>query len=545
MDLKREGRQLALALVNVDDIVLARELSGSGSSLFSFAGRSLVGTAVMGAGMATRAAMLSAQVATKSALAVAGLAKGRIPGGDVAEQMVYELDQTLSRSGEAASAVASRGVAIGRSDSRPPAEPIFGEAWLGKRLKPGSTPGSVLVDSALDLARLAALPLTVGTATVAQALGSAAGQQVMRSFWQTVSSVADTASGRRADGGTRTERTERSAMLLMVGMTPFMTAAQDIVDFGEALARVSAGDGNMLRSVLATAVERIETSSPRADASRHTPSRLFAALDEPASGSSRAAAIGRAIVEDRGALSRLAVAYTSLVAGLVTSSMQSATTAVRGVGAVETWVRADEASRAAGGTGTPEHCPPAVTELETLVASFYAADPDGRRRGFFVPGTIELALDTVYGYSQRALGREPALARMERLFGAGVRRRLADDCSLRPEILDAGADRDRRLAAVVAQVRREGSARLREARDHAAGRLASLAAFSPDRMVERLGPQRVNERIAILRRFVGMADTANGLDPRTDEERRRQRVLDKFQQWMGAPSGEPEARLPA
>ena len=61
-------------------------------------------------------------------------------------------------------------------------------------------------------------------------------------------------------------------------------------------------------------------------------------------------------------------------------------------------------------------------------------------------------------------------------------------------------------------------------------------------MVERLGPQRVNERIAILQRFVGMADTANGLDPRADENLRRQRVLDKFQEWMAAPPEASEVR---
>src|SRR5687768_12425600 len=151
MDLKHEGRQLALALVNIDDVVLVRELSGSGTNLLSLAGRSVVGTAVIGAGMATRVALLGAQVATKSALAVAGAAKGRIPGAGIAEQMVYELDQSLGRGGETASALASQGVALGKTDGRPPAEPIFGEAWLGKRLRPGATTGTVLVDSALDL----------------------------------------------------------------------------------------------------------------------------------------------------------------------------------------------------------------------------------------------------------------------------------------------------------------------------------------------------------------------------------------------------------
>lgn len=290
----------------------------------------------------------------------------------------------------------------------------------------------------------------------------------------------------------------------------------------------------MLRSVLTTAVERIDGASKRFASDRHTPSHLVAALgDTSGDMSSRVTAIGKAIVEDRGALSRLAVAYTTMIAGLLTASVQSAVGAVRDVGAVEAWVRADEAARAEAGKGTPETCPAAVTQLETLVAAFYSADAEGRRRGYVAPGTIELALDTIFGYSQRALGRELALARMERLFGTSVRARLADDYSLWPEIIDAKAGRDVRLAAVVAGLRREGHARLQAARDHAAERLASLSATSPDRLIERLGPQRVGERIAVLQRFVGMADMANALDPSRSDDARQQRVLAEFEQWIG------------
>jgi hypothetical protein len=197
MDIQREGRQLALAFVNVDDIVFVRVLSSNGISLLSFAGRSLVGSAVVGAGLATRAAVLGAQVATKSALAVASAAKGRIPGAGVAEQMVYELDRNVSRSGEAASFVASQGVAVAQRAAKPPAEPIFGDPWLGKRLKPGSTPNQVLMDSALDLTRLAAMPLTLGTSAVVNALASPAGQPVMQSFWDALSAIVDSV-GRRS-----------------------------------------------------------------------------------------------------------------------------------------------------------------------------------------------------------------------------------------------------------------------------------------------------------------------------------------------------------
>jgi hypothetical protein len=152
-----------------------------------------------------------------------------------------------------------------------------------------------------------------------------------------------------------------------------------------------------------------------------------------------------------------------------------------------------------------------------------------------VPSTIELALDTIFSYSYRALGRDAALARMERLFGSAVRNQLRDDCSLRGEVIDAKIDRDIRIAALVSQLQEEGHARLLQARNHAADRLASLSATSPDRMLERLVPQRIGQRIAILQRFVSMADTANALDPVRQDEARRQRVVGQFDAWLATP----------
>ena len=361
--------------------------------------------------------------------------------------------------------------------------------------------------------------------------------------------ILDTVVSRSGGGGTRTDRSERRAMLLMVGMTPLMTTVQDIVDFGEGLTRASAGDGRQLRELLTTALERIEASAGASDAAERTPSNLISALDETSAEGSRFAALGKAIVEDSGTLSRLAVAYTTLVAGLLTSSLQSAVNGARDVGSIEEWVRADEAAcaLAAGDSGparssvTPNR-PASVKQLETLVAAFYNADADTRRRSFYVPSTIELALDTIFSYSCRALGRQAALARMERLFGAAVRDQLRDDCSLYGEIIDAKSDRDVRIAALVSQLQSAGHERLWEARTHAADRLASLTAASPDRMLERLVPQRIGERIAILRRFVGMADTANALDPVRQDEARRQRVVAQFNEWLATP---PAAAQPS
>jgi hypothetical protein len=543
MDIQREGRQLALAFVNIDDLVFAKELSANGSNLLSFAGRSLVGSAVVSAGLATRAAVFGAQVATKSALAVASMAKGRIPGAGVAEQVVYELDRNVALGGEAASFMASQGVAVARPKPKPPAEPIFGDPWLGKRLRPGSTPNTVLMDSALDLTRLAAMPLTLGASSLLNALTTPAGQQVTQTFWDALSSIVDSV-GRRAS--TRdvptADRSERRAVLVMVGLGTLLAATQDLIELGEALSRASAGDGAQLRAVLTKAIDRIDAAKGRsaAAAAKHTPARLLHALEEKHGGeTTRMTAIGRAILEDSVALSRLAVAYSALVTGLIGSSVQSAVSGALDVDAIEAWVRDDEASRAAGGRGVPEKCPASVKQLETLAAAFSS---DGTGRGSFAPGTIALARDAIFTYSVRALGRELALARMERLFGAAVRERLADDCSLRSEILDAKGDRDRRLAALVSQLRGENGQRLRQARDHAAERLAALTDASVDGVLERLVPQRIADRIAVLQRFIGIADTANALDgmPNADETRRK--VVDRFNEWVtSAPAAQSSA----
>jgi hypothetical protein len=61
-------------------------------------------------------------------------------------------------------------------------------------------------------------------------------------------------------------------------------------------------------------------------------------------------------------------------------------------------------------------------------------------------------------------------------------------------------------------------------------------------MLERFVPQRIGERIAILQRFVGMADTANALDPLRSEEARRQRVAARFTEWMTTPAEASEVQ---
>ena len=533
MTLEQKGREIALAFINLDDIVLARELSGSGLSLLAQAGRSVVGTAVVGGGLATRAAVFGAQLATKSAMAATAAARGIVPGADTAEQMAWELDQRIGGTGQTASAIASRGVQIGKADPGPPTDPILGEVWLGKRLEPGSTWNTVLADSAFDLTRLAAFPITVGVRTVEYAMGSPLGQQVTRSFWESLTSMTDMA--RRASGDTElADRSEKRAMLIALAAVPMWLAMQDAAGLSEGVSRAALGDGRKLRSALHAVLERLEAAAEvhasdgesavvkniraRArNAVEHRPARLLAALDACDSGDPmQAMSIAVATVEDSASLAKLSTLYSDLLSDLSLKSTQAAMSGALDADTTETWVRSDEASRAATGRGTRESCPPAVEQLEAIVAAFAPrADAGGAR--VYSASLIDLARDTVFSYSTRALGRERALARMARLFGTDAADRLRDDCSLAPELVDAGSDRDRRIAELVDALMREGRDRLFQARARAADRLASLTASTEDSLIRGFVPQRTAERVVILQRFLGMADVANALDAAPDE----------------------------
>jgi hypothetical protein len=555
VDLQQKGRQVALEFVNHDDIVLAREFGGGSLEMIAQAGRSLVGTALIGGGIATRAAVLGAQIATKSAMAATAAAKGLVPGADAAEQVVYELDQQVSGGGEAASFVASRGVEIGKAnaDSRVPTDLILGQTWLGKSRDPDATWNTVLADSAVDLTRLAALPLTLGTKTMENVMSSPLGQQITRSVWDSISSVMDTVSSPSNEIETA-DRSEKRAMLVAMVLTPFWLALHDLAGVGEGLSRATLGDGRRLRAALTTILDRLEM--PGAEpafggetrlvkglrdrarrAAQVAPTRLLAVLDEPGKDDpTLVVKIAVAMLEDSANLGKLAVIYSELLGSLSAGSMQTVLSGALDVDEIEAWVRTDEASRAGTGEGTREPCPASLEQLETLLAAVSPADPGERVSGFFSASTLDLARDTVFAYSNRALGREKALARMERLFGKVAAERLRDDVSLRTEIVDASSDRDRRLALIVSDLETHGPARLLEARRHAADRLKSLTANTSDRMIERFVPQRLVERAAILKRFVSMADNANALHGMESDEAARRRALARFDAWMAAPA---------
>ena len=553
MTIEQKSREIALSFINLDDVVVTRELSGSGMSMLAIMGRSFVGTAVAGGGLAARAALFGAQVAAKSAIATTAAAKGLVPGADAAERAMSELDRRLGASAERASFVASRGVEIGKADEKPPTDPILGDPWLGKRLDPGATWNTVIADSAGDLSQLAVLPFTLTTAAMERAMVSATGQRVGKKVWDSMSSLMDATSG-TTSAGEAAERSDARAIVMTIGATPLWLAFQDAIDLCEGFSRAALGDVRRLRTVLTGIVDRLEASD--ANATANAPARLLAALDAPnATELSGLFAIGTALVEDSARLARLSAIYSMLLGRLVDGSVRTAVDAASGVDEIEAWIRADEERRTAGsvaenrsGSGagssagsssTPKPRPALLERLETIASAGTSPGPNSAR-GFFTASTIELARDMVFSYSSGALGREGGLDRIERLFGRDVRDRIADDCSL-DDVLDAGRARDRRIAAVVSEHLRYGRDRLRDARNHAAARLVTLSSNSPDNLVERVVPLRLVERATVLRRFVGMADTASALDGLPSDEPLRRGVVARFDAWIDEESDDSDA----
>ena len=395
MSLEQKSREVALSFVNLDDVVFVREWSGNGMSMLALVGRSLVGTAAIGGGLAARGAFFGAQVAAKSAMAATAAAKGLVPGAETAEQAIYELDQRIGMSAERASVIASRGVAIGKANDQPPTDPIVGDPWLGKRLEPGATWNTVLADCAVDLSKLAALPITLTTATMERAMTSEAGQRVGRQVWNSVSSLIDSTAP-ASTAGEPAGRADTRAMLLTIGATPLWLALQDAIDLGDGLSRAAVGDTRKLRRVLTRLTERVDASS----AESATPAKTLAALDRSdATDLSRFLDILSAIVEDGPALARLAGSYSAQLTKHLGGSLRSAMNAG------------------------------SVDELEAWTAANGA-------RGFFTASTVDLAQDIVFSRLAATLGREQALARVEHQFGPGVRDRIADDCSLRDDIVE-------------------------------------------------------------------------------------------------------------
>lgn len=195
---------------------------------------------------------------------------------------------------------------------------------------------------------------------------------------------------------------------------------------------------------------------------------------------------------------------------LVTASGTAAVWGSLPVGLVDVarvgrWVR-DDGVEGRGGAGS-------APRLVALCESELGRAEDGPTSQQPEPA-VQLARDTAFQYSRDALGRKPALARVERLFGREARERIEADVSLgwedSPELLslDPGAPTDRALRARIDAIgdRRE----LARLQARCTTGLATLERFT--RLPWVYVPRRLHRRIGLLRAFIHLAEQDLALD---------------------------------
>lgn len=545
------AKKVAQTLVGLDDIVLFREIADKGMQQATDAGRSMVGAALVGGGLAARTATLGVQLGTKSAKAATDAVKGMVPGADVAGRVVDDMDRRIGESGQKASRLAAHGAGIGRSGGMP-TNPLTGETWLEKSLGEGEGWNTLLADSTVDLARFFAMPLTLGVGAGEAAAATPAGREFTRYSWNAMSSAVDMLAGTRGEGSE--DRAEARAAMLALGLAPLACATRDLVDVSEGMTRLAFGDGRKLRDALSGVVERLDlgdeasAGDQRTDddlgliralrerskkASQHTPERVLAAGE--AAGDGLMAQYSRhasALVEDGNNLSSLALVYTELMTRLGVNAAHAVLNGWRDVNAIDDWVDDDESERdrSLGGRGTDRRRPAAIEQLEAIASAVGPLETDDKSRSFFSRAALELARDTVYAYTARALDRDKALERVQRVFGAAARDNVRDDCSLRSEVRDARSPgaRLQALQDVASELRREDLSCLIRARDHAADRLQALE--RGDNVIENLLTPRHAERVEALQSFVGLVDQSLAFEgsPQSSEPARR-RVFNRLE----------------
>jgi hypothetical protein len=217
---------------------------------------------------------------------------------------------------------------------------------------------------------------------------------------------------------------------------------------------------------------------------------------------------------------------------------------------VEPWAREDgvEGRRsgdagAAGPSGRTSR-----PELVALCEEVLGRPGEGLAPFFHPEPTVRLAQDVAFGYSRDALGREPALDRIERLFGRQARERIEADVSLEPDLLDAPGGDDRREKRAKDRGTDRGETRWRllrrridelaaagelpRTRDLCATQLDSLQRFTQLRWV--YVPDQVRRRVELLRDFLSLANQDLALRSAETAAATAERLatLARFEAWV-------------
>jgi len=150
------------------------------------------------------------------------------------------------------------------------------------------------------------------------------------------------------------------------------------------------------------------------------------------------------------------------------------------------------------------------------------------RLGYYPECAVRYAQDVSFLYASEVLGRDKALARIDRLYGKKTRDRVAADVSLDRDVLDleAGERRDERIRDLIADT---GARDLIDRRDKGQEQLESLEDFSA--LPLQYVPEQAGERIAILRYFLSRASQELALRPEPADAG-RQEAQQAFEKWV-------------
>lgn len=543
MSWKEDVQKLAQSFLTLDDLVFGQELISEGLSQVELAGRQAVGSVVVGSNVAARTFQVGVQAGAKATKVAAQTVEGFVPGAGTLRAFAERVGHGATEAAEEASRLASFGVELARSGKRrPPANPVTGDPWLAKSAPREMTLGALLAETATGpLARIAALPFYLGADGFRAAAASRAGALVQDAGYQGSNLLMDLLPG---TGSTSLDTIELRELLAAVASGAGEATGRDAGGFFAAAVHLAAGDARRLRRAMVDGVEKMRLLAEQPEVeeilpglplnktvrrlareiAEKPPKRLTAALGVEGYGERLSAILG-AFLEDFDATRTFAVNYPIVLGALSASSGALLSAGLYDAGEIERYVRSDD-GESGGGVARPW----SVTDLETFVGRQSVADEDDPDAvgGLFPASTVRLAQDVSFSYSSHALGRQKALARLERVFGQEVCERIEADPSLDSDVMGAprGSDRDAKVRDWIAAVREE--AELCRLRDLCGEQLESLLRFVASPFTYR--PRQIEERIEVLSTFLSLASQRLALAS-DDGAASRAEARKRFAEW--------------
>ena len=556
------GKRLGQAFLSLDDLVAGQSLVSGGLDQAAQAGRLAIGTAAVSTQLAARSLLLGVQVGAKAARASAASLRS-LPGSDLlglglAEEWARRLDERSTAAGAESSRLAAWSAELVGGEAAAPRNPLTREPWLAQSAPPAYAWPELAADTALGpLWRSAVLPAAAG----ADALCLTAGTRPARWTWRLARRGTNALldlwpGGGRSEGAGRRQGAElRDAFAALVSGSG-LRVPEAVATFTEANARLAFGDLRQARRALPMALEELASVSASGDdrggrltgwmtalfrryarfVSDRAPAGFAAALERSRGPSGSAPVLG-ALLGDATGLAVFATGYPGFVALAALDDGMLLAVGLTDIGGVGQWVREDGvegrrsgdagAAGPSGGTSRPE--------LVALCEETLGRPGEGVAPGFHPEPTVRLAQDVAFGYSRDALGRERALARIERLFGRQARERIEADVSLEPDLLEAPSGEVTRWRLLRRRIDELAAAdELSRARELCAAQLDSLQRFTGLSWV--YVPDQVRRRVELLRDFVGLANQTQAL--RSDETAQatqdRLAALARFETWAAA-----------